>query len=186
MFITKTKVLSFGTHFVIVTPIVFQEYFFAKKPWKYTVLNVEGIKWRILLSSICSVFISPDAIFIENIVEILLRDVRRGDTYPVIQNSYDTYGTSVFHYPLSPIPYIGWFMHYNKNGNILNMSGMINWLLSTLWSYYYGNLGFITNSGVIVKLPSNKGWQKWELSNMFASRLHPLVNYLCVVLPKRT
>ena len=27
----------------------------------------------------------------------------------------------------------------------------------TLWSYFYGNLGFVTNSGVIVKLPSNKG-----------------------------
>ena len=26
---------------------------------------------------------------------------------------------------------------------------------STLWSYYYGNLGFVTHSGVIVKLPSN-------------------------------
>ena len=54
----------------------------------------------------------------------------------------------------------------------------------TLWSYCYGNLGFITHSGVIVKLPSNKGWQKWELLNMFASRSHPLVNNLCVVLPK--
>ena len=29
-------------------------------------------------------------------------------------------------------------------------------VLSTLWSYYYGNLGFITHSGVVVKLPSNK------------------------------
>ena len=27
----------------------------------------------------------------------------------------------------------------------------------TLWSYYYGNFGFVTHSGVIVKLPSNKG-----------------------------
>ena len=51
----------------------------------------------------------------------------------------------------------------------------------TLWSYYYGNLGFVTHSGVIVKLPANKGWQKWELSNMFASRLHRLVNSLCIV-----
>ena len=50
---------------------------------------------------------------------------------------------------------------------------------STLWSYYYGNLGFVTRSGVIVKLPSNKSWQKSELS-----RLHRLINNLCVVLPK--
>ena len=49
------------------------------------------------------------------------------------------------------------------------------WDLS-LWSYYYGDLGFVTHSGVIVKLHSNKGWQKWELSNMFASRLHPVVD----------
>ena len=27
---------------------------------------------------------------------------------------------------------------------------------SALWSYYYGNLGFVTHSGVTVKLPSNK------------------------------
>ena len=27
----------------------------------------------------------------------------------------------------------------------------------TLWSYYYGKMGFVTHSGVIVKLPSNKG-----------------------------
>ena len=26
-----------------------------------------------------------------------------------------------------------------------------------LWSYQYGNLGLVTHSGVIVKLPSNKG-----------------------------
>ena len=43
----------------------------------------------------------------------------------------------------------------------------------------------LTHSGVIVKLPSNKDWQKWELSNMVASTLHCLVNNLCVVLPKR-
>ena len=29
------------------------------------------------------------------------------------------------------------------------------------------------------KIPPNKGWQKRELSNMFASRLHRLVNNLC-------
>ena len=52
-----------------------------------------------------------------------------------------------------------------------------------LWSYYYGNLGFVTHSSVIVKLPSNKGCQKWELSSMSASRLHRLVNNLCVVMP---
>ena len=27
----------------------------------------------------------------------------------------------------------------------------------TLWPYHYGNLGLVTHSGVIVKLPSNKG-----------------------------
>ena len=38
----------------------------------------------------------------------------------------------------------------------------MNWLTEiseqyTLWSYYNGNLSFVTYSGVIVKLPSNKG-----------------------------
>ena len=28
----------------------------------------------------------------------------------------------------------------------------------SLWSYHYDNLGFVTHSGVIVKLPSYKGW----------------------------
>ena len=37
------------------------------------------------------------------------------------------------------------------------------------------NLRFVASSSVIVKLPSIKGWQKWELLNMFASRLHHLV-----------
>ena len=31
------------------------------------------------------------------------------------------------------------------------------YLTNTLWSYHYGNLGLVTHSGVIVKLPSNKG-----------------------------
>ena len=29
-------------------------------------------------------------------------------------------------------------------------------MLFTLWSYYYSDFGFVTHSGVIVKLPSNK------------------------------
>ena len=79
------------------------------------------------------------------------------------------------------------FKLYIKNeafDHLIIGSGTL-WLPLPLWSYYYGNLGFVTYSGVIVKLSSNKGWQKWELSNMFASRLHRLVNNFCVVMSKR-
>ena len=34
-------------------------------------------------------------------------------------------------------------------------------ILFTLWAYYFGNLGFVTHSGAIVKLPSNKA-DKYE------------------------
>ena len=53
---------------------------------------------------------------------------------------------------------------------------------SSLWSYYTGNLGTFTYSGVIVKLPSNKGRQKLSFLNTFVFKLHPLDNIICFVL----
>ena len=52
------------TRTYIVASIVFQDFFFATSPpppppfWKNTVLNGNVIKWRILLSTICSCFLS--------------------------------------------------------------------------------------------------------------------------------
>ena len=41
----------------------------------------------------------------------------------------------------------------------LRHTSTCNVIRDTLWSYYNGNLGFVTPYGVILKLPSNKGRQ---------------------------
>ena len=51
-FITLINLLSFETFFIIVASIVLQQSF-LQKLWKYTVLNGDVIKRRILLATIC-------------------------------------------------------------------------------------------------------------------------------------
>ena len=68
------------------------------------------------------------------------------------------YDCIIFSKTLNLSMFIQSFEHLMK-ANKVNMGSVLH-MPTTLWSYYYGNLGFLTHSGVIEKLPFNKGWQK--------------------------